>query len=749
MATDHATVPSVDEFILASSTVGENLYGIVLCIPDMKCGSCIGRIERNLGAVEAVQQVRANLTRKQVSIQWMGEYSPQAILNSIAGLGFAATLLDTPKPEKDAGIKSNIRALAVSGFAASNVMLLSVAVWSGADESTRQLFHWVSAAIAIPAVAYSGQLFFRSAWSAVRVGRTNMDVPVSIGIVLAVLLGLYDTINHAERVYFEAVIMLVFVLLIGRTLDNLMRARASNAADGLRAMEPSGAYVVTESGKLEYRATVQLSIGDKVRVKTGERVPVDGIVYSGQSYVDTSIVDGESTPKKCKPGQQVYGGTLNVSTEFFVRVTASADKSFLAQMHNLVQFAHSSKSVYTQISDKVSRWYAPVVHAAALVAFVLWMYLTGDVHKAITVAISVLIITCPCALALAVPMVHVIAGSQLLRHGIIMKNGSALEKLGSVGTVVFDKTGTLTVVDTQSLSLDTTHSEQHLKLARSLSQSSEHPFAKVLMTTSGNDAMQSDLFKCKVRDVPACGLEAIIDGETIRLGRRSWAADNDSTEANLSPGNESESVLTSNGRILTTFKFSNPIRKGAVAAVARLKSKALNVIMISGDQLGPVAEVARQLQISDARSGALPEHKVSMVQDLSNTMPVLMVGDGINDTGAMAAAHVAMAPGTAASVGRNMADFIFIKQDMNAVPDAIGIAQKAKSLVKQNIVLAIGYNMLVLPLAYAGLVTPLIAAVAMSLSSIIVVANSMRLSQQYRLWYKQDDLVPAMEAAEL
>ena len=721
------SAPSADELTLASKKIDGAVLEIELCIPELNCGSCIGKIEKALSSLESVQQVRANLTKKRVRIRWYSDDSPTELLNAISSLGFSASLIDSSE-HSQSEIKPYLRALAVAGFAASNVMLMSVAVWSGADYSTRQLFHWISAAIALPAIAYSGTIFFKPAWLALRSGRTNMDVPITVGIILSVLLGLYDTINQNDRVYFEAATMLVFFLLIGRTLDKLMRARAASSIDGLRALEPPGAYVLTKSGGLEYKATKDLIAGDTIVVNAGERIPVDGVVASGESTIDTAIVDGESRPKNCQPGLSVYGGTLNITAELTIRVSENRENSFLAKMHRLVQFAHNSKGKYTQVADKAAQWYAPLVHTAAALAFILWIYLTGDVHKSLTIAISVLIITCPCALALAVPMVHVMAGNQLLKRGVIMKDGASLEKLGEVSAIVLDKTGTLTT-EVSVLNATTTYTDTQLGLTAILAQSSEHPYAKALMQLINDTNTHYVHPEHKVHDIPGLGLETTFNSQTIRLGRREWAAYSEPNPISCNNSETSETVLGRNGKLIAVFHFSEELRLGAISAIKRLRNYSLDIAIVSGDQAEAVSRVADQLAISVRLAKAMPQEKVEFIQKMAECESVLMVGDGINDCGAMAAARVAMAPGTAANVGRNLADFIFIKKNMNAVPDAIEIAHKARKLIKQNITMSVIYNMVFLPVAFVGWVTPLMAAVAMSLSSILVVANAMRLNR--------------------
>ena len=605
-----------------------------------------------------------------------------------------------------------MRSLAIAGFASGNVMMLSVSVWSGADAGTRDLFHWLSALIALPALAYSGRVFFRSAWQALKHRRTNMDVPISIGVLLAAGMSLYETAIHGPHAYFDAAISLVFFLLIGRTLDHMMRRKARSAVDGLERLAARGAFVMRPDGTQDYVPLRDLVPGMTIQLAAGDRVPVDGSVVAGRSEIDGSLVTGESVPQPVAEGARLQAGTLNLTGPLTVQLTASAQDSFLAEMTRLMAAAESARSTYRRIADRTARLYAPVVHATALLAFTGWMIASGDAHRAITIAIAVLIITCPCALGLAVPMVQVVAARRLFEHGMMIKDGGALERLAEIDRVVFDKTGTLTegdpvLVDREKLD------PSALAIAAAIAARSRHPYSRALAAAVPTQLAVSDAV-----EHPGSGIEARIDNDVYRLGRAAWALslNRDAVEG---------VVLARNGQCLARFSFADRLRAGTQDAITALREMRIPAEIVSGDSEPSVRRVADQLGIEHV-SGVLPQQKTARVAAAGRK--VLMVGDGLNDAPALAAAHASMAPSNAADIGRNAADIVFLRPSLLAVPQAIAVARHARDLVRPNLALAIGYNLLAVPIAVLGHVTPLVAAIAMSASSIVVVANALRLA---------------------
>ncbi|WP_027489145.1 cation-translocating P-type ATPase [Allorhizobium undicola] len=717
-----ATLPSTEEIGLSSRSLGDGLRQIDFSVPGVYCGTCITSIEKALKDVPEVEKARVNLSTRRVSVVWRaGEaFDPQQLARTIAATGYACHLFTPEEGSADQLLKQLIRAVAVSGFAATNIMLLSVSVWSGADAGTRDLFHWISALIAAPALIYAGRFFYRSAWSVLRHGRTNMDVPIAIGITMSYFSSLWETIHHGEHAYFDATASLLFFLLIGRALDHMMRDRARSAISGLARLNPRGATVILPDGSREYRLVDDLRPADRIAIAAGERVPVDGVVLSGESDLDRSIVNGESAPHPVSAGDGVQGGTLNLTGALVVEAVAEARDSFLAEVVRLMEAAEGGRARYRRIADRAARFYSPAVHLLAFGSFVSWGLYDGDWKHAMLVAIAVLIITCPCALGLAVPVVQVVAAGRLFRNGVMVKDGSAMERLAEIDAIAFDKTGTLTLGRPRLVETEGGNSWAR-EIAAGLAMGSRHPLSQALAA-----ALPRGRTFDSAREIPGAGVEAVTPEATFRLGSRSFACPGQPVPQETAL---SEVVLSQDGQICAVFRFEDSLRPDAEQAIARLKAMGLSMTVLSGDRAPVVKALAERLGLDGARAELSPADKARACAEAGEAgHKLLMVGDGINDAPALAAAHVSMAPATAADVGRQAADFVFMHDGLDAVPFALEMSRKAGRLIRENFVLAIGYNVIAVPIALAGYATPLIAAVAMSTSSMIVVANALRLN---------------------
>lgn len=689
-----------------------------IALPAMHCGNCIVTIERGLLQMPGIEKVRANLSLKQVSVTLLpGHDNLQPVLSKLETLGFAPQSLGSAaRAGKDEILNRLLRSLAVAGFAAANIMLLSVPVWTGAAGTTEALFHYLSALIAVPAVAYAGRPFFASALQALRHGRVNMDVPISLGVILATLMSFYESFIGGGHAYFDAAVSLLFFLLIGRVLDHMMRSKARAAASRLAALSAKGGMMVDASGDVTYLPLDGIRPGMTLRVAAGERFPVDGKVVSGTSDVDRALVTGESAPFAVTMGAAVEAGTLNLTGAIDIEATRPADQSFLAEITQMMAAAENGRSAYMQLSDRMARAYAPVVHILAATTFISWMIWThGGFHQSLTVAVSVLIITCPCALGLAVPVAHVVSAGRLFAAGIFMKDGSALERLAAIDEIAYDKTGTLTtgepVVKAMHIPLG-----EPVEVAKALALRSVHPAAKALARALAPfaSASVSDL-----HEVPGHGVEAVFNGRKVRLGRVSWVAE----IARYTAGtNETGVAFALERGPLYYSTLSECLRSGA-DCLPKLQS-----FIMSGDGTAQVEAIAKAVGIAESHAELKPGDKLALLQERAQAgHHVLMVGDGLNDAPALAAAHVSMAPSSASDVGRMAADFVFTRNDLSAVSYAHKVALKTARIVKENFALAIVYNIFAVPLAMAGQLNPLIAAVAMSTSSILVVANSLRL----------------------
>lgn len=719
-------LPSSEELMLASRPVGDGLRQSDLSVPGVHCGACITTVEGALNALPEVVRSRVNLSTRRVSVVWKEEVEgqrtdPQAIAAAIRATGYDAHLFSLAAEGDETLRNQLIRAVAVAGFAATNIMLLSVSVWSGAEAATRDLFHWISAFIAGPTLIYAGRFFYQSAWNALRHGRTNMDVPIALAITLSYTVSLWETLHSAEHAWFDATVSLLFFLLIGRTLDHVMRDRARSAITGLARLSPRGAMVVAADGTRDYRPVEEIAVGEHLSIAAGERIPVDCRVISGASDVDRSIVNGESDPVAAGPGTRLEAGAMNLTGSLLVEAVATARNSFLSEVIGLMEAAEGGRARYRRIADRAAQIYAPAVHLLALTSFIGWGLYDGDWKHAMLVSIAVLIITCPCALGLAVPVVQVVAAGRLFAGGVMVKDGSAMERLAEIDTAVFDKTGTLTLGKPRLVDKEKVN-RAHLSLAAALAAHSRHPLSMALAAASTGPVPVVEA----VTEIAGGGLEAATPKGLLRLGNRAFASGK--AAAVEDEHGLSEVLLSRDGEILETFRFEDALRVGAREAIDGLKRDGIEMAILSGDRAPAVSRIAGARGIGRWRAALSPREKTEAVAErAAGGHRVLMVGDGINDAPALAAAHVSMAPATAADVGRQAADFVFLHESLEAVPFALETARRAGRLIRQNFALAVGYNAIAVPVAILGHATPLIAAIAMSTSSIIVVVNSLRL----------------------
>lgn len=702
----------------------QGLARLELAVKGMRCSGCIAKIERGLKAIPGVEDARVNLSTAKVSVRWRdGRTSASAIVGELKALGFDAFPYDPDalvKRDDEEG-RFLLRCLAVAGFAASNVMFLSICIWSGLDgemgEATRSLFHWISGLIAVPAALYSGQPFFRSAWAALSRGRANMDLPISIAIVLALALSIAQTLEAGRVTYFDAAISLPFLLLIGRYLDHLLRHKAHEAARDLIAMQTATATRIDDGGHTESVTPDAIAVGDRLLVAAGERVPVDAVVETGSGEVDLSFVTGESLPASIKPGESVRAGSLVLGEALTVRATARVENSLVAEVARLLEAGQQSKARYVRWADRAAELYVPLVHGAAALVLAIGIWMGLGINAALTNAIALLIITCPCALGLAVPAVQIVATSRLFRSGLLVKSGDALERLVDVDTVIFDKTGTLTrgqPMLTNACCVSTTELDRAAQLARA----SRHPYARALAAAAGAGPVAS-----QITEHAGQGVEGRVDGKHARLGRREWVG------AQQTDTDSSAVWYREDGQDAVRFGFSDSVRPEAHATVTALRDRGLHVEMLSGDRAVPASMIALQCEIDDWRATTGPAGKVARIDELQRQgRRTLMIGDGINDAAALSAGHASIAMGSAATVSQAAADMVLTANDLSPIVEAVDVARAARRRVMENFAFAAVYNVVAVPLAAAGEVTPLIAAVAMSASSLIVMLNALRLN---------------------
>jgi Cu2+-exporting ATPase len=701
----------------------DGVYDLSVLVSGVHCAGCIQKVESTLMAEAGIQNARLNFSTNRLSFSWNG--APEQAndyVRSIEKLGYGVKPYDSAVQQSESQKEERflLLCLGAAGFAMGNIMLLSVGLWVTSTEtmgiSTRDLMHFIQAFIGIPTIFYAGRPFFRSAFAALSNGHTNMDVPISLALVLASGMSLFETFNHGEHVYFDSAVMLMFFLLIGRYLDFRARKKAqSTATDLLSTIQ--GFATVIDGHKIKKILIRDLQEDMQVQVSVGEKFPVDGVVEVGESDIDTSLVTGETMPRSACVGDNIYAGTMNLSAPIQIRVAKAAEDSLLADIVRLMEQAEQGQAAYVRIADRAAKLYTPFVHSMAALAFFGWFFVGGLAWQdALMIAITVLIITCPCALGLAVPVVQVLATGRLLKNNILVKSGDALERLASIKTILFDKTGTLTVGQPQ---LQEGYSEKDLKLAASIASNSKHPLSKALCYHyKGDYSVIND-----IEEIAGKGLSGSYQGKKIKLGSRRWCGD-----ASSDVFDKIELWLSLEGSSPSVFYFEDQLREDAAIVIEKLKNVNLTPIMLSGDRQVIANKIANLSGIEEIYAEKTPVEKYQIMEELrADDHKIMMVGDGLNDAPTLAGADVSMAPSTAIDMAQNAADIVFMGKGLSPVYEAYQVAVKTQKLVKQNFALAILYNCIAVPLALGGFVTPLIAAIAMSGSSLIVIANSFRL----------------------
>ena len=691
-----------------------------LLVTGARCAGCIAKIEREMGALPGVGSARLNLSTGRLSLGLENAgVDPGRIIAALARLGYPATPYDPGSAlvQRDREGRRLILALAVAGFGAMNAMMFSVPIWAGLFDqelgpATRSMMMWMSAAVGAPCAIFAGMTFFQSAWRSLRAGRANMDVPISIGVILTLAISFSETILNGRDAYFDAAVSLLFLLLIGRWLDHVLRAKARSAAGDLLALQAPAACVIDSAGRERSIPLADIQPGDVLRVRPGDRIPVDATLEAGEALLDNSLLTGESAPERVGPGQLCRAGAVNTSGLLTLRARARSEDSTLAAIARLVDAGTQSRSRYVRLADRAAALYVPVVHAAALATFAGGWALGLDPREALIRAVAVLIVTCPCALGLAVPAVQVVASARLFKRGVLVKSGAALERLAEIDHVVFDKTGVLTEGRPALVGASPTI----IALAAPLARASSHPMARAVARAAGEGPLATEVIEHS-----GLGVEGLIDGRRARLGRAAFVG-----VPTLRTG-ETEMWFGFEGESKVRLQFSDVLRPDAGEAITALKARGMTVSILSGDQLGAVKAVAGTVGVEDWRAGLLPEEKSEAIDRLAaEGRKVLMIGDGLNDAAALARAHAAIAPGTALAASQNAADLVLTGDALMAVVEAIDVARSARRRALENFSFAALYNLVAAPAAMLGLVNPFVAALAMSGSSLVVTLNALR-----------------------
>jgi Cu2+-exporting ATPase len=695
-----------------------------LAVFGAKCGGCIRKIEAAMSALPDMRSARLNLSTGRLSLIWKdGAFLPRRVTERLGEIGYRAAPFDPEKAETESDREGRrlLRALAVAGFASANIMLLSVSVWSGGAEmgpATVRLLHFASALIAIPAALYAGRPFFSSALDALKVRRANMDVPISLGVLLALSISVYEFFADGAHTYFDAAVMLLFFLLIGRYLDHRLRLKARAAARDLLALQAVTTSRLNPDGTLTSTAARDVRPGDRLLLAPGDRAPVDGVIEDGSSNFDLSLVTGESAPIREGKGAALRAGVLNLTERVVMRATSTVEDSFIADLTRLIEAGEQTRSRYVRLADRAAQLYVPVVHTLAFSTFLAWYFvLQAGFRVSLMNAVALLIITCPCALGLAAPAVQVVATGRLFRLGVLVKSGDALERLAEIAMVVFDKTGTLTFGKPRLANRADIASET-LAAAAQLARVSRHPLSRAIVVEAGPGKVAADAV-----ETPGDGVAGTVDGAACRLGKAHFVGAAGLDDAAL------EAWFRKGEAPPVRLVFEDGLRRDARDVIRQLTDIGLDVEMLSGDRDSAARRVAVALDLEVWRAGLSPEAKTRRLEELrARGVKTAMVGDGLNDAPALAVAHASLSPGAAADASQAAADFVYQGDGLAPIVEAIRTARKARRRMLENFIFAALYNLFAMPLAAFGMVTPLIAAIAMSGSSIIVTLNALRLA---------------------
>jgi Cu2+-exporting ATPase len=704
-----------------------------LILEGIVCAACVWLNERHVKALPGVLDFAVNYSTHRARVRWDNRrIRLSEILEAISAIGYHAHPFDPGRQEQlyKQERRQALRRLAVAGLGMMQVMMLAVALYSGADEGMteglRSFLRWVSLLITVPVILYSARTFFTSAWRDMKRHQPGMDVPVSLAIGAAFLASAWSTLRGTGEIYFDSVTMFTFFLLAGRFLEMGARHRAGQAAEELVKLLPATAARLTEAGEERVPVT-DLASGDRVLVRPGESVPADGRVVDGRSSVDESLLTGESLPQTRKQGDLLVGGTVNTESPLIMEIEQVGEATVLSAIVRLLDRAQTEKPSVARIADRVAGWFVGgLLLVATAVATWWWLH---DPEHAFAVTLSVLVVTCPCALSLATPAAVTAATGALTRLGVLTTRGHALETLARASHVIFDKTGTLTEgrlrLERVEL-LGTVNRTDCLQFAAALEQHSEHPIARALCAET-SDGLQAE----NVTAQAGLGIEGWIAGQRYRIGIPEFVLElQGEAKADGKTGAEGQAgVLLGNDQgLLAHFTFADRLRERAAETVHRLKNLGIEVELLSGDQSSTVQAVADELGIDQFESRCRPEDKLARIHVLQQQGAVVaMVGDGVNDAPVLAGAQVSLAMGGGTQLAHASADMVLLSEQLPHLVTAIRASRRTLAVIRQNLAWALVYNLVALPLAAAGWIAPWMAAIGMSTSSLVVVINALRL----------------------
>jgi Cu2+-exporting ATPase len=736
-----------EEFVDIKSGQRGEIRSIHLLVEGIHCAACLWLIERSLQPINGVLKASVNLSGKRLHLEWDNERIHLSnILQKLASIGYAALPFDPEAAEGE--IKKQNRAMlfrmAFSGFTMMNLLWISIALYSGADRGEfRQMFQWIGFALATPTLFYAGWPFLKGAYTGLRSRHLGMDLPIAIGASITWAYSSYITFSQSTQgeVYFDTVVNFIFVILVGRFLEAISKRHAVAATQRLMDLQPRVATILHADGEEQVVPIRTVKVADTVVVKPGYKIPVDGTICEGESRIDEAMLSGESNPVTKSIGDHVSAGTMNALNPILIKVTATLKDTALGRIIRLVEEAQASKAPIQCTADRIVPWFVAATLFLAFTTFNYWLLIAGaGIEMALMTATAVLIITCPCAFGLATPMAIAVASGQGARHGILVKNGEVLETLSSISHFVFDKTGTLTEGKMRMVEIHTVEGvdQQHLlgQIA-AIEQRSEHPIARAIVLAA---QQQSIPFRghniASIEYHSGHGISGTIDGEQMMIGHLGWLAsrgiDSDSALAQRAAEIEQQAItpvhIAIAGRHVAMLGITDALRADAQEIVSRLKQDHMTVTLLSGDRLNVANAVARQLGGMEVIAEVRPEEKHQIIKALQQKgEQVAMVGDGINDAPALIQANVGIAIGSGTDVSIESADIVLMDDELEKIHQAAALSRRTLRTIRQNIGISIVYNIIMVPLAVAGFITPLIAAISMPVSSLLVIGNAARI----------------------
>ncbi|WP_421335646.1 heavy metal translocating P-type ATPase [Aeromonas veronii] len=715
------------EFVTDSGTLRE----IQLTVEGLTCAACAWLIERHLMTLGGLRYINVNTTTHRARIKWdPDQLSLSDILKGFAQIGYRAYPFQTHQQEAlyAKEVRSYMFRLALAGLGSMQVMMCAVALYMdlfiSVEDEFMVYFKWISLLLSTPIMIYSAQPFYVGAWRTLKQGHLSMDVSVSLALIGAFIASMWATVFNTGEVYYDSITMFVFFLLLGRFLELRARRKASESSSNLARLVPIMATRIDDEGEHEVAAKT-LQVGDRVRVLAGATLPADGIIVEGQASLNESMLTGEQLPLLKQPGDQVYAGTINTDAPLQIRVSHRIEESRIAQIMRLQDHALDDKPAIAQMADQLSRHFILVLLIIAAAVWTFWHFHQPD--QAFWVTLAVLVATCPCALSLATPTALTSATANLTRNGILLRRGHVLDVLTKANRIVMDKTGTLTTGEI-SLTGTTTLAEmdetQCLAIARAMEAQSEHPIARAFRLPA--DSISVLPSAREITPVIGHGITALVEGVRYRIGSARWLGLDPAQER----GRGLAIYLADEQQVLARFHLEDTLRPDARALIAAFKSAGLQTTVLTGDSSLQADEIARELGVDELIKGVSPDGKLAYLKAREAQGDInIMVGDGINDAPVLAGAHASFAMAGGTDLAKNSADAILLADDLSRLLEARVLAMRTRKIIIENFAWSIGYNLLVLPLAACGWLPPYLAAAGMSLSSLIVVTNSMRLNR--------------------